>query len=115
MTISYSDAMQSLFVTARTFMEAEDLESLKGRGEEALDRLGDLPRVLENIGCLIAADEAPRTGVANVGSMRTADAVSSLLFTIGGFVDMARGFVEVGQGAAFELARREESNTGNRR
>lgn len=102
------DTLTMLWEKAAEHLDEGELKEIANLDEHASFLAGNLSDIVEDIGCLVLADDRPG---ANAGNFINADDVSTLLFSISNQVGYIKGLFHLSAEAGYRLRESETKAT----
>lgn len=95
-----SNTLTTLWEKAKDHLDEDELNNLASLDEHASFLAGNLANIVEDIGCMVQADDRP--GVKAGNFINAAD-VSTLLFSISNQIDYINGLFSLSAEAGYRL------------
>lgn len=95
-----SNAMMTLWGKSKSKLTEDELLAMSDLGDTAQFTANNLRQIVEGIGCMLLADDS---ATRQAGNFRTADSVSTLLFSIAGQIDLINGLIQISTEAECRL------------
>lgn len=95
-----SNAMMTLWGKSKSKLTEDELQAMSDLSDTAQFTANNLRQIVEGIGCMLLADDS---AIHQAGNFRTADSVSTLLFSIAGQIDLIDGLIQVSSEAQHRL------------
>ena len=95
-----SNALVTMWGKSKAHLSEAELREMSDLSDTAQFAACNLRQVVDGIGCLVLADESATN---QAGNFRSADSVSTLLFSIASQIDLIDGLIQVGTEAECRL------------
>lgn len=96
-----SNALATMWAKSKAQLSDDELQAISDLSDTAQFAANNLRQVVEGIGNLVLADES---ATHQAGNFRTADSVSTLLFSIASQIDLIDGLIQVSTKAECRLS-----------
>lgn len=100
------NVLRGLFLHAEGRLSAKELEHVSFLREEAATMLGNVEKLTNDLGCLVAADGDHKHSSDMAGNFRQPEDVARLLWTISGQISIVKAMLNVSEWADEAIERR---------